>query len=49
MKNLFKPYFKTTDDLSKAMNTKSNGLGLSICSRIAQELSGKIFVTSELG
>jgi signal transduction histidine kinase len=31
------------------MNTKSNGLGLSICQRIAQALSGKISVTSEIG
>ena len=31
------------------MNTKSNGLGLSISQRIAQALSGKISVTSEMG
>ena len=35
MKNLFKPYFKTTDETSKKVNSKSHGLGLSICHEIA--------------
>ena len=31
LKNLFKPYFETTDDLNKMKNKGSHGLGLSIC------------------
>ena len=46
--NLFKPYFKTSDEKSKKLNSKSNGLGLSICNKIAQSLQGKILVTSKL-
>ncbi len=35
IKNLFRPYFKTTDEKSKKVNSKSHGLGLSICHKIA--------------
>jgi signal transduction histidine kinase len=35
IKNLFKPYFKTTDEKSRLLNSKSHGLGLSICNKIA--------------
>jgi signal transduction histidine kinase len=30
-RNLFKPYFKTTDKASKQLNKNSYGLGLNIC------------------
>ncbi len=48
MKNLFKPYFKTTDETSKKVNSKSHGLGLSICDKIAQSLNGRIVVSSKV-
>ena len=38
--NLFLPYFKTTDNKSKSLNSKSHGLGLSICKRIVETMSG---------
>jgi signal transduction histidine kinase len=48
-RNLFKPYFVTSDKESKSVNWKSHGLGLSICHKIAQALQGKIKVESRLG
>jgi signal transduction histidine kinase len=48
MKNLFKPYFKTTDALSREMNTSSHGLGLNICKKIAYGLNGDLHVESEI-
>ena len=49
VKNLFKPYFKTSDAKSKEMNASSHGLGLSICHKICKALNGKITVQSQLG
>ncbi len=47
-KNLFQPYFKTSDKASRLANSKSHGLGLSICQKIANGLGGKILVKSEI-
>lgn len=41
-KNLFKPFFKTSDSDSKLINTCSHGLGLNICKRIAIRLGGDL-------
>ena len=49
MKNLFEPYFKTTDDKSKLLNSKSHGFGLSFCKKIVEAMSGIIFVESRIG
>ena len=49
MKNLFKPYFKTTDETSKKVNSKSHGFGLSFCKKIVEAMSGIIFVESRIG
>ena len=49
LKNLFKPYFKTTDDLNKTKNKDSHGLGLSICQTIVKSMNGQLDVESELG
>ena len=48
-KNLFKPYFRTTDSKSKKMNANSHGLGLSICHDIVGGLGGKLWCESALG
>jgi signal transduction histidine kinase len=48
-KNLFKSYFKTTDQTSKFLNSKSHGLGLSICRNIAHALNGSMSVENLLG
>ena len=40
VKNLFKPYFRTSDTKSKGMNASSHGLGLSICHKICVALGG---------
>jgi len=34
-KQLFKPYFKSSNKESKDKNSNSHGLGLNICKRIA--------------
>lgn len=46
--NLFKPYFKTTDDLSRQMNPSTHGLGLYVCEKISKALGGEISVTSQM-
>ena len=33
--NIFKPFFKSSDPVSRQMNFMSHGLGLNICKRIA--------------
>ncbi len=49
MKNLFKPFFKTTDKDSRERNKQSHGLGLSICKTIAEKLNGDLEVFSKPG
>lgn len=46
--NLFKPYFKTTNEQSKLLNVSTHGMGLMICHRIAESLKGTITVDSKL-
>ena len=48
-KKLFKDYFRSTDPISRARNASSHGLGLSICSKIAKSLDGKLSCISKLG
>jgi signal transduction histidine kinase len=40
--NLFRPFFKTSDRKSNLFNKESNGLGLSICKEIANNLNGSL-------
>lgn len=40
--NLFKPYFKSQNAISKVMNFQSHGLGLNICKRIARGIGGDL-------
>ena len=49
MRNLFKPYFKTTDESSLYLNKSSNGLGLYISKKIARSFKGNISVNSTKG
>ena len=45
-KNLFEPYFRTTDPRNREMNANSHGLGLSICYGIIKGLGGNLWCTS---
>ncbi len=47
--NIFKPFFKSTDSISKEYNAKSHGLGLNICQQIALGLGGQITFSSKRG
>lgn len=49
IKNLFKPFFKTTDVINQERNKNSHGLGLNICKRIITGMGGALDVTSETG
>ena len=49
MKNIFKPFFKTSDQESRERNKQSHGLGLSICKTIAEKLNGDLEVFSKPG
>ena len=49
LKNLFTPFFKTTDDRNSIKNKGSHGLGLSICQEIVKSMKGHIEVQSEIG
>jgi len=49
MKKLFKPYFISTDERSKALNASSHGIGLSFCQQIAIGLKGSLTVKSSAG
>lgn len=46
MANLFKAYFKTTDQRSEEVNVSSHGLGLYICHQISEAMKGEISVKS---
>lgn len=41
-KNLFKPYFRSSDEKSRALNPTSNGIGLTISKQLAQALGGDL-------
>ena len=49
VKNLFSSYFKSSDPVSKLMNTRSNGIGLNLCKRIMRGLQGDLEVISKYG
>ena len=49
MKNLFSPFFKTSDSISREKNKQSHGLGLYISKLIAEKLQGNISVKSTSG
>lgn len=40
--NLFQAFFKSSDKQNRALNPKSNGLGLHISKRIAQSIGGDL-------
>lgn len=44
-KNLFKPYFQTSDDVSKKRNSTSHGLGLANCKSVALKMGGDLICT----
>lgn len=46
-KNLFQPYFRSSDETNRLCNTNSNGLGLHTCKRLAQVLNGDLTLASE--
>lgn len=43
-RNLFKPFFKSASKENRDRNTHSNGLGLSICKRLAESLDGDLYL-----
>lgn len=47
-KELFKPFFQSSDQQSRHLNMRGHGLGLSIVKLIAERLNGSIAVYSEL-
>ena len=49
MKNLFNPFFRSTNSTTLEQNKMGNGLGLSICQNILKCLNGRIAVDSKLG
>lgn len=49
LKNLFTPFFVTTDKKSKELNHNGHGLGLSISHKIAKKLCGSLTVESMIG
>ena len=46
--NLFKPYFKTSNEQSKLLNVSTHGMGLMICHKLSESLKGTIQVQSEI-
>lgn len=49
LKDMFKPFYKTRDKNSQAMNSNGHGLGLNISHRLSKLLGGNLSVESELG
>jgi signal transduction histidine kinase len=48
-KLLFKPFFRTTDKVSREMNSQGHGLGLAISNKIAKFLGGVLKCESKVG
>jgi len=46
---LFTPFFRSKDDRSREKNPNGNGLGLSICYKIAKSLNGDLTCVSTIG
>lgn len=42
---MFQPYFRSTSDENQARNLNSNGIGLSICKRLAQQLDCDLYLS----
>jgi signal transduction histidine kinase len=49
LKNLFKPFFKSSDSANLFMNQQGHGLGLNICSRLINAMGGTLTCESERG
>ena len=49
LKGIFTPFYKVDTDESRKLNANGNGLGLSICKKIAKCLNGDLTVSSEWG
>lgn len=49
MKNIFEPFFRSSNPDINKLNNKGNGLGLHISKKIAKGLGGDLTVTSKLG
>ena len=48
VKQVFEPFTSDKSELSRSMNPMSNGVGLSICKQICENLGGDLTVTSQL-
>jgi len=46
---LFTPFFRSKDEQSREKNPNGNGLGLSICYKIAKSLNGDLTCNSTIG
>ena len=46
--NLFKIFFKTSDETSRRKNQGSHGIGLNICKRFATNLGGDLIFNEEV-
>ena len=49
VKHVFEPFNQAKTKANKGLNHLGNGIGLSICKQICENLGGGIFVTSKLG
>jgi signal transduction histidine kinase len=49
VKNIFEPFFRSSNPDINKLNNKGNGLGLHISKKIAKGLGGDLTVTSKLG